>query len=72
MPPYVAVDRPPIRAAKFFESLLNRRRFTFCLEDHTPVRRSKTAGPGTVSPVALSDVNECSAGGILPCKQKAG
>jgi hypothetical protein len=31
---------------------------------------ANTAGPLTVSPVALSDVNECSAGGILPCKQK--
>src|SRR5258705_14004005 len=41
MPPYVAIDRPPIRGAKFFESLLCRLRFTLCLEHHTPVRGSK-------------------------------
>src|SRR6266480_6009365 len=31
---------------------------------------ANSAGPWTVSPVALSDVNECSAGGILPSKQR--
>src|SRR5262245_3789012 len=41
VPPHVAIDRPPIRAAKFFESLLCCRRFTLCLEHHTPVRSSK-------------------------------
>src|SRR4051794_9408418 len=41
MPPHVTMDRPPIRPAKFFESLLCRRRFTLCLEHHAPVRGSK-------------------------------
>src|SRR5439155_17128595 len=41
MSPHVAIDRSPIGAAKFFESVLCRWGFALRLEHHTPVRGSK-------------------------------
>jgi hypothetical protein len=43
--PHKAVNGSPINAAKFFQSLLRRRRFTLCFQHHAPMRILKAAGP---------------------------
>src|SRR5260370_98246 len=50
LPPHEAINGSPVSAAKTFQRLLGRRRFTLCLQHHAPVRSGKCDRAASTEP----------------------